>query len=47
LAPHQIAAVLRGFSRDDSITLTGTLLPQFTGGQQNLDQRREMVNEGD
>ncbi|MAR73668.1 phage tail protein [Halomonas sp.] len=30
----------------DSITLTGTLLPQFTGGQQNLDQLRQMANAG-
>lgn len=31
---------------DDTITLTGTLLPQFTGGQQNLDQLRMMANDG-
>lgn len=31
---------------DDSITLSGTLLPQFTGGQQHLDELREMANEG-
>lgn len=31
---------------DDTITLTGTLLPQFTGGQQNLDELRAMANEG-
>lgn len=31
---------------DDTITLTGTLLPQFTGGQQNLDQLRAMANQG-
>jgi phage protein U len=31
---------------DDTITLTGVLLPQFTGGQQNLDELREMANEG-
>ncbi|SDG27274.1 hypothetical protein SAMN05216571_10810 [Onishia taeanensis] len=31
---------------DDTITLTGTLLPQFTGGQQHLDQLREMANQG-
>lgn len=31
---------------DDTITLTGTLLPQFTGGQQNLDQLRAMADEG-
>ncbi|SFU79917.1 phage tail protein [Halomonas korlensis] len=31
---------------DDTITLTGTLLPHFTGGQQNLDQLRTMADEG-
>lgn len=31
---------------DDSITLTGTLLPQFTGGQQSLDDLRDMANQG-
>lgn len=31
---------------DDSITLTGTLLPQLTGGQQSLDQLRNMANAG-
>lgn len=31
---------------DDTITLTGTLLPHFTGGQQNLDQLRAMADEG-
>ena len=31
---------------DDTITLTGTLLPHFTGGQQNLDQLRQMAAEG-
>ncbi|MCK9506432.1 MAG: phage tail protein [Porticoccaceae bacterium] len=31
---------------DDTITLTGTLLPQFTGGQQNLDELRAMADEG-
>ncbi|WP_416139060.1 phage tail protein [Halomonas sp. HK25] len=31
---------------DDSITLTGTLAPHFTGGQQNLDQLRAMADEG-
>ncbi len=30
----------------DTITLTGTLLPQFTGGQQNLDQLRSMADQG-
>lgn len=30
----------------DTITLTGTLLPQFTGGQQNLDMLRDMANTG-
>lgn len=28
---------------EESITLSGTLLPQFTGGQQSLDQLREMA----
>jgi uncharacterized protein len=31
---------------DDTINLSGTLLPQFTGGQQHLDQLREMAAEG-
>lgn len=31
---------------EDTITLTGALLPQFTGGQQNLDQLRAMANQG-
>lgn len=31
---------------DDTITLSGTLLPQFTGGQQNLDELREMAQQG-
>lgn len=31
---------------DDTITLSGTLLPQFTGGQQSLDELREMADEG-
>lgn len=31
---------------EDTITLTGVLLPQFTGGQQSLDELREMANEG-
>ncbi|PSJ22139.1 oxidoreductase [Halomonas sp. ND22Bw] len=31
---------------EETITLTGTLLPQFTGGQQSLDQLREMANQG-
>lgn len=31
---------------DDTITLSGTLLPQFTGGQQNLDQLRQMADQG-
>lgn len=31
---------------DDTIQLNGTLLPQFTGGQQNLDHLREMANQG-
>ncbi|SHF00066.1 hypothetical protein SAMN02745148_01563 [Modicisalibacter ilicicola DSM 19980] len=31
---------------DDTITLTGTLLPEFTGGQSNLDQLRQMADEG-
>lgn len=31
---------------DDIITLTGTLLPPFTGGQQSLDDLREMANGG-
>ncbi|MEX1197817.1 MAG: phage tail protein [Pseudohongiellaceae bacterium] len=32
---------------EDTITLTGTLLPLFTGGQQDLDELREMANQGD
>lgn len=32
---------------DDIITLTGTLLPPFTGGQQSLDDLREKAEEGD
>lgn len=31
---------------DDTITISGTLLPQFTGGQQHLDELRDMANEG-
>jgi len=31
---------------DDTITLTGVLLPQFTGGQQHLDELRQMADEG-
>lgn len=31
----------------DTITLTGTLLPQFTGGQQSLDDLRDMAEQGD
>lgn len=31
---------------DETITLTGTLLPQFTGGQQHLDELRDMAGEG-
>ncbi|MCC5882490.1 MAG: phage tail protein [Halomonas sp.] len=31
---------------DDTITLTGTLLPEFTGGQRHLDELRRMANEG-
>ena len=31
---------------DDTITLTGTLLPHFTGGQQSLDELRAMADEG-
>ncbi|RCV89711.1 phage tail protein [Billgrantia montanilacus] len=31
---------------EDTITLTGTLLPEFTGGQSNLDELRRMANEG-
>lgn len=31
---------------EDTITITGTLLPQFTGGQQNLDQLRQMTDQG-
>lgn len=32
---------------DDTITLNGTLLPEFTGGQSNLDQLRSMADQGD
>lgn len=31
---------------EDTITLSGTLLPQFTGGQQSLDELREMADQG-
>lgn len=31
---------------EDTITLTGTLLPQFTGGQQSLDELRKMGEKG-
>ena len=31
---------------DDTITLNGTLMPQFTGGQSNLDQLRAMADQG-
>lgn len=31
---------------DDTISLSGTLLPQFTGGQQHLDELREMAEQG-
>lgn len=31
---------------EDTITLTGTLLPQFTGGQMHLDHLRTMANQG-
>ena len=31
---------------EDTITLTGTLLPQLTGGQMHLDQLRTMANQG-
>ena len=31
---------------EETITLTGTLLPQFTGGQQSLDQLRQMADQG-
>lgn len=31
---------------DDNVTLSGTLLPMFTGGQQSLDQLRAMADEG-
>tara|TARA_R110002012_G_scaffold321621_2_gene550169 strand:- start:8213 stop:8656 length:444 start_codon:yes stop_codon:yes gene_type:complete len=31
---------------DDTINLTGTLLPMFTGGQQNLDQLRALADQG-
>ncbi|KPN28888.1 tail protein [Halolamina pelagica] len=33
-------------SGDDKVTLTGTLLPQLTGGQQSLDQLRKMLGRG-
>lgn len=32
---------------EDTITLTGTLLPEFTGGQSHLDELRRMANDGD
>lgn len=32
---------------DDTVTLNGTLLPHFTGGQQNLDELRDMATQGD
>ena len=31
---------------EDTITLSGTLLPQFTGGQQHLNELREMADQG-
>ena len=31
---------------DDTITLSGVLLPEFTGGTSNLDQLRTMMNRG-
>jgi phage protein U len=31
---------------DDTITLTGTLLPMYTGGQQNLDMLRALADQG-
>ncbi|MYL22528.1 oxidoreductase [Halomonas alkaliantarctica] len=31
---------------DDTITLTGTLLPEFTGGQPSLNQLRAMADQG-
>jgi len=31
---------------DDTIRLNGTLMPQFTGGQSNLDQLRAMADQG-
>lgn len=31
---------------DDKITLGGTLLPQFTGGQQNIDHLRALADDG-
>lgn len=31
---------------DDTINLTGTLLPMFTGGQQNLEMLRALADEG-
>lgn len=30
----------------DTITLSGTLMPELTGGRRNLDRLREMGNEG-
>ncbi|SDJ88411.1 phage tail protein [Billgrantia gudaonensis] len=32
---------------DDTVRLTGTLLPEFTGGQPHLDDLRRMADEGD
>lgn len=31
---------------DDTITLTGTLLPEFTGGRLSLDELRDMADRG-
>ncbi|MCE8023661.1 phage tail protein [Billgrantia aerodenitrificans] len=31
---------------EDTITLTGTLLPEFTGGQRHLDELRRMAGDG-
>lgn len=31
---------------DDSITLSGTLLPEFTGGRVDLDEIRDMADQG-
>lgn len=31
---------------NDTITLTGTLLPEFTGGQPHLDELRRLADEG-